>query len=252
MDELIRDRIGRHASLSDSAGGSADGALGDEWMRVAADPTLTEDRALGLLKEAGVSGDALEALPNNKQLMKSRKVRLALVMHPKTPRHVSVPALRQLFTFDLMNVALAPLVPADVKMVAEDVLIFKMETISLGERLSLARRASGRVAGVLLLDDEPRIVRAALENGRLTESLVAKAVLRAHAPSHTVTAICDHEKWSLRRDVRVALLRNEKTPMSRAVEFAHGLPAALLQEILRESKLPVNVKEYLLAEIGTR
>ena len=61
-----------------------------------------------------------------------------------------------------------------------------------------------------------------------------------------------NEKWSLRRDVRVALLRNEKTPMSRAVEFAHGLPAALLQEILRESKLPVNVKEYLLAEIGTR
>ena len=38
----------------------------------------------------------------------------------------------------------------------------------------------------------------------------------------------------------------------RAVEFAHGLPAALLHEILRESKLPVNVKEYLLAEIGTR
>ena len=96
-------------------------------MRVAADPTLTEDRALGLLKEAGVSGDALEVLPNNKQLMKSRKVRLALVMHPKTPRHVSVPALRQLFMFDLMNVALAPLVPADVKMVAEDVLILKME-----------------------------------------------------------------------------------------------------------------------------
>ncbi len=76
---------------------------------------------------------------------------------------------------------------------------------------------------------------------------MAKAVLRADAPSHTVTAICDHEKWSLRRDVRVALLRNEKTPMSRAVEFAHGLPAALLHEILRESKLPVNVKEYLLA-----
>ncbi|HZJ14228.1 MAG TPA: hypothetical protein VFD27_04215, partial [Chthoniobacteraceae bacterium] len=70
MDELIRDRIGRHASLSDSAGRSADGALDDERMRVAADPALTEDRALGLLKEAGVSGDALEVLHNNKQLIK--------------------------------------------------------------------------------------------------------------------------------------------------------------------------------------
>ena len=143
MDELIRERIGTHASLSDSASESPDGILDAEWMRAAADPALTEDRALGLLKEAGLSGDALEVLQNNKQLMKSRKVRLALVMHPKAPRHVSVPALRQLFTFDLMNVALAPLVPADVKMAAEDVLLLKMETISSGERLSLARRASG-------------------------------------------------------------------------------------------------------------
>jgi len=209
---------------------------------------------LSIARQSGVgaSGAMASGKAERSSFWSCVNVGLIVTSCPKTPRHVSVPALRQLFTFDLMNVALAPLVPADVKMAAEDVLILKMETISLGGRLSLARRASGRVAGVLLLDDEPRIVRAALENGRLTESLVAKAVLRAHAPSHTVTAICDHEKWSLRRDVRVALLRNEKTPVSRAVEFAHGLPAALLQEILRESKLPVNVKEYLLAEIGTR
>jgi hypothetical protein len=183
MDELIRERIGTHASLTDSAGESADGTLDAEWMRAAADPALTEDRALGLLKEAGLSGDALEVLRNNKQLMKSRKVRLALVKHPNAPRHVSVPALRQLFTFDLMNVALAPLVPADVKMAAEDVLLLKMETISSGERLSLARRASGRVAGVLLLDAELAHCAAARKR-KVNGSLVAKAVLRANAPSY--------------------------------------------------------------------
>jgi hypothetical protein len=66
-----------------------------------------------------------------------------------------------------------------------------------------------------------------------------------------VTAICDHEKWSLRRDVRVALLRNEKISMSRGGICARVASGAAAGN-LRESKLPVNVKEYLLAEIGTR
>jgi len=34
--------------------------------------------------------------------MKSRKVKLALVQHPNTPRHVSIPMLRHLLTFELM------------------------------------------------------------------------------------------------------------------------------------------------------
>ena len=226
----------------------SDAPLADERMSIAADPALSEDRALGLLKESGLPVDVLEILHKNKQLMKSRKVRMALVAHPKTPRHVSVPALRQLFTFDLMNVALAPLVPADVKMAAEEALILKMDTISSGERLSLARRASGRVAGALLRDGEARVVEAALDNGRLTEVLVAEAVVRGDAPAHTVLAVCHHPKWSARQDVRVALLRSEKTLMSKAVEFARGLPNGLLREVLLESRLPVEVKEKLMAE----
>jgi hypothetical protein len=222
------------------------------WMRSASDPGLSEEHALSMLNEAGLPGEVFEQLHKNKQLMKSRKVRMALVVHPKTPRHVSVPAIRQLFTFDLMNVALAPLAPADVKMAAEEALILKMETISSGERLSLARRASGRVAGALLLDAEARVVDAALENGRLTEALVAKAVVREDAPAHMVMAVCHHAKWSLRRDVRMALLRSEKTPLARAVEFARGLPGELLREILLESRLPESVREGLLAELAGR
>src|SRR4030095_10446361 len=113
----------------------------EKWLLVAGDPALSEDDALALLTRAGLPGEVLEALSKSKQIMKSRKVRVALAGHPKTPRHVSIPTLRQLFTFDLMNIALSPVVPADVKKAAEDGLIFKMETISLGERLSLARRA---------------------------------------------------------------------------------------------------------------
>jgi hypothetical protein len=170
--------------------------------------------------------------------MKSRKVKLALVEHSRTPRHISVPMVRHLFTFDLMRVALTPVVPADIKMVAEESLINRLERLSQGERLSLAHRASGRVAATLLIDREPRVIHAALENSRLTESGVIKALMRRDAPEAFVRAVCHHSKWSQRRGIRVALLHNGKTPLSRALEFSRSLPPAVVREILHGSHLP--------------
>ena len=218
-------------------------------VAAAGDPGLSEDLALTLLKRSDLPGEVLERLSKNGAAIKSRKVKLALVEHPMTPRHISFPLVRHLFTFDLMQIALMPVVPADVKAVADQALLNLMETISSGERLSLAHRASGRVAGDLLLDGEARIIHAALENSRLTEAGVVKAVLRSDATPILIQAVCHHSKWSLRREVRMALLRNQHTPMARAMEFARSLPVPVVRELLHGSRLPVNVKEYLLNAI---
>jgi hypothetical protein len=216
------------------------------------DPALTEDLALALLKHPDLPAQALDKLSKNGGLMKSRKVKLALVEHPRTPRHVSVPKVKHFFTFDLMQVALTPVVPADIKMAAEESLINRLERLSQGERLSLAHRASGRVAAALLLDPETRVIHAALENSRLTESAVIRALMRHDAPAAFVSAVFHHSKWSPRREIRIALLRNEKTPLARAVEFARSLPAALVREILQGSRLPSAMKSSLLKDVSGR
>src|ERR1700680_3365411 len=201
----------------------------------ASDPALTEDLALVLLKRSDLAAQVLDQLSKNGVLMKSRKVKLALVEHPRTPRHISIPMVRHLFTFDLMQVALTPVVPAEIKMAAEESLINRLERLSQGERLSLAHRDSGRVAVTLLLDPEPRVVHAALQNSRLTESVVITAFMHAHAPEAVGAAVCQDSRWSARREIRIALLCNEATPLDRALEFARSLPAALVREILQES-----------------
>lgn len=228
----------------------------DVLKAAASDPALNEDLALALLKRNDLAAEVLEPLSKNATVAKSRKVKLAIVGHPKTPRYVSMALVRQLFTFDLMRVALTPVVPGDVKLAAEEVLINRMEAISSGERLSLARQASGRVAGALLIDLEPRVIRAALENPRLTDTLVIRALMRAESPAELVHAVCHHPKWSLRREVRIALLRNEHTPLARALEFSRSLPSALLKEILQNSRLPPSVKAAIvnkrIADDGSR
>ncbi len=218
----------------------------EKLISAASEPALTEDLALALLKRSDLPAQALDQLSKNGDLMKIRKVKIAVVEHPKTPRHISIPMVRHLFTFDLMHVALTPAVPADIKITAEDALIQRLERLPQGERLSLAHRASGRVAAELLNDPELRVIHAALENSRLTESAVAKALMRRNASPALVEAVCQDSKWSVLREVRIALLQNKATPLNRALEFAQSLPAVLVREILGDSQVPADVKERVL------
>lgn len=219
-------------------------AAGD-LVAVAGDHRLTEDLALGLLSRRDLPAEALEALNKNSALAKYRKVRLAILTHPHTPRHVAIPVVRHLYTFELMQIALLPAVAADIKRAAEEVLMGRLNTISSGERSTLARQSSGRVAAALLLDKEERIMQAALTNPHMTEALLVKALHAEQGTELLVPAVCHHEKWSLRNEVKMALLANENTPLARALQFANELPVKDLKEILLNSRLSPNVKSYL-------
>jgi hypothetical protein len=208
-------------------------------------PTLNEDLALALLNRRDLAVETLEQLSQNPAAMKSRKVCVALVAHPRTPRHFALRLLRQLYTFDLMSLALHPAVAADVKRLADDQLVARLASVSLGERLTLARRGSQTVAAALLLDKEPRVSHTALENSRLTEAAVIKALLRPNARGAFVEAVCHHAKWSVRREIRLTLLRSPHTPLASALEFARALPPPLLRDILHASRLPEKIKTYL-------
>lgn len=224
----------------------------DVLISVAGDSRLTEDLALALLKRRDLPRQALEQLHKNGAVVKHRKVSLAIVMHPRTPRHVSVPMIRHLYPFELMQIALLPSVAADVKRTAEDTLIGKLETISSGERFGLAKQSSGRIAAALLLDKEERIMLAALANPQMTEALVVSALRSKDVTEQLVTAVCHHEKWSRRNEIKMALLASEYTPFAKVLQFAGELPVRVLKEVLHTSRLKDNVKNYLHSVIEER
>lgn len=263
--EMSKDEALEEAAQSPTASASPPALATADLLRTAADPALTEDFALALLKRADLPPEIIEQLAKNTNALKSRKAKIALASHPHTPRHVSVPLARQFYTFDLMKVALSPTVPSDVKVAVDDILISRLKTVTTGERLTLARRASGRVAAALLLDvetvgtkiifdaktvaRETRVMQAALENPRLTEALVINSVLRPAASAALVHAVAQHAKWSCRREIRAALLRTEHLSLARALEFSHEIPGPLLNELLTASRLPAQIKGQLLRGI---
>ena len=262
-DEFTDDET---AALSTTAPSQATATA--DLLRTVSDSAFTDDLALALLKRGDLPPEVLAELARNVGALKSRKVKIAVASHPRTPRHVSVPLARQFYTFDLMKVALSPRVPADVRVAIDDVLISRLKSVTKGERQTLARRASGRVAAALLLDvervdgkiaagkdvdgatlaRETRVMRTALDNARLTEALVINAVLHPSAGTELVGAVAQHEKWSKRREIRVALLRTAHLSLARALEFSREISAGLLRDILASSHLPIRIKEQLLRE----
>ena len=224
----------------------------DVLTAVAADSRLSEDLALALLNRRDLPREALEALGKNGQVAKQRKVRLALVTHPRTPRHVSVPTIRHIYTFELMKVALLPSVPPDVKRAAEEVLIGRLGSIASGERLTLAKQGSGRVAAALLVDQEERIMQAALANPQMTEIWIVKALKAETGTELLAPAVARHTKWSYRNDVKAALLGNRHTPAARMIQLAGELPINLIKEVLRNGRLSPQAKNSLTAVLEKR
>lgn len=224
----------------------------EELTRAASDPDLGEELALALLERRDLLPEVLEALSKNEPVMKTRRVLVGLLSHSKTPRHVSLPIIRHLYTFELMQLALSPAVLADIKKVAEETLVSRVEKITLGERLTLARRASGRVAAALLFDSEPRVLEAAVANPFLTEVLIVKAVVSEKATRPLIELVSRDSKWSLRREVRIALLRSPHTPAEQAAQFARDLPSGVLHELLQDSRLLNSCQERLQQELQAR
>ena len=219
---------------------------------VAADPRLSEDLALAMLNRRDLPRETLEALSKNARLAKQRKIRLALVTHPGTPRHVSVPAIRNIYTFELMQVARLPGVPPDVKRAAEEVLIGRLATIAPGERLTLAKQGTGRIAAALLLDKEERIMRAALANPHITEVWIVRALKSETGTELLAPAVSRHEKWSFRNEIKAALVGNKHTPAARMIQLAGELPVNLIKDVLRNGRLSPQAKNGLSAVLEKR
>jgi hypothetical protein len=218
------------------------------------DPTaaLNEDLALALLERRELPPETLEQLAKDQGALKSRRVCFALAAHPRAPRHLALRLLRHFYTADLMHFTLRPSIAADLKHFAAEQLVKRLPGVTLGERLTLARRASETIAAALLLDKEARVAHTALENARLTEAAVIKALLRPNAGAAFVEAVCHHVKWSVRREIRLALLRSPHTPLARAIDFARSLPPPLLRDVLHTSRLPEKTKAYLRENLKHR
>ena len=215
-------------------------------------PRLDERLLCLLLERKDLPGVLLERIARDKSSMRAYRVRMRVARHPHTPRLVAIPLVRQLYLFDLVNLTLLPSTPAEIKRLAEDLIINRLPQLPLGQKYTLARRGSARVAAALLSEGVAGVIPLALDNPLLTEAQVLKVLNQEDLSPLVVAGVAAHRKWSYLYNVRVALIRQPLTPLSRVLAFLPDLTLRDLEDLVTLRTLSENLREYLRQEIATR
>jgi len=221
-------------------------------LALARNPHLQERDLLRLLDRKDLPREVVQEIAAHKETARSYGVKLAIVRHPKAPRLVSLPLMKFLFLFDLVRISQTPGVPADVKILAEETILKKVDSLPRGERITLARRGSGRVVAGLLVSEDPELIKAALDNPYLTEAHLLKVLSMANLPPLVVETVAQHDKWSSRYYLRLSLLRNPLTPFVRVLAFLPDLAVNDLRDICVDRRMPEQVRKYILAHCAER
>lgn len=219
----------------------------EEVLRaLVANPALDEEDLLVLLARKDLGADLLRQVATDPSRSNSYRVRLALVRHPRAPASATLKFVPQLHLFDLVSLSLIPYIPREVRAAAESTILQQLKQMPLGVRITLGRRTgSEAVLARLLVDREPQVVDAALGNGRLTEASIVRAVRDHSVPPHTIEKISRSSRWSVRHDVRYALVRNRYTPLARALQFLQTMPQGEVRELSRDPAVPAQLRTYL-------
>jgi hypothetical protein len=213
---------------------------------------LQEPDVIRLLGRADLPASVLGAIAADGKWAASEAVRLRLAGHPRTPKRIALAATRQLFLFDLVRLSLLSLAPADVRRVAEEVILMRVPHLAIGEKLTLARRGPARVAGAILAEGHPQAMKLALANAWLRESQVLKVLARADVGERVVAAIALHSKWSSQYNVRMALVRNPHTPWAALKSFLPHLTLGDLNQIARLKGVAPHLKKQMRDELSRR
>jgi hypothetical protein len=215
-------------------------------------PALDETKLALMLARKDLPAEVLEEVGMRKALLKSYAVKKALLFHPKTPRLIGLRLLKDLYLMDLVQFSLSPSAPAELKRYAEEQVVARLPQMPLGQKIALARRGPGRVAGALLAEGHAQVMPVALENPFLTEAQVLRALAREKVSTNVVQALARHRKWSQIYNVRLALVRNPSAPISIVLAFLPQLTVSDLRELAAPGIVPENLRKYLEAEVRRR
>jgi hypothetical protein len=215
-------------------------------------PALDETHVALLLERLDLSAAVLNAIAEKGNWTASEGVRLRLARHPRTPKRIALAMVRQLYLLDLVRLSLLPSAPADIRRVAEEVILTRVPHIPVGEKLTLARRGPSRVAGALLAEGHPQALKLALGNAFLTESQVLKVLSKSGVHERVVRAIAQHPKWSCQYNVRMALVRNVYTPVPCVAAYLPNLTLRDLGEIARMDGLAPHLKKAIEKDLTRR
>jgi hypothetical protein len=213
---------------------------------------LTEEHLLALLKRRDLPEYLLRTILGLPQVEGSHRLRVALALNPGTPGPLLLSLLPHLYLFELLNLCILPGASPDQRLAAERAILQRLPSVELGNKLTLARRGTPALLAALLQDGDPRLVGTCLSSPRLREVALLQFLNGPAATAETISMIARHPTWKNRPNLRLAILKNRKTPPIWFTLFLPGLRTPDLNNLLAGRRLTPPQKQLVTDELRRR
>ncbi len=175
-------------------------------------PKFNEDHLHALLKRRDLPEELITRIYQRYKASISHKIFLSIVKHPSTSGVLLRSLLPQLRLFELVDILYLPGATPDQKVAAERIILQRLPTTPLGNKITLARRGTANIVAELLKDGQPQLFAACLGSARLNEAAIYQFLRSSTATAETISMVARHNRWKQRPNLRLAILKNHKTP----------------------------------------
>jgi hypothetical protein len=213
---------------------------------------LGEEHLLALLKRRDLDENLLKAIYQLDLTATSHRLQLALVRNPGTPGTVVLALLPHLHLFELVELCYLPGVTPDQKFAAERAILQRLPTTELGNRMTVARRATATVVGEILREGDPPLVEICLSSPHLREVAILQFLNGPAATAETISLIARHPRWQMRPNLRLAILKNRRTPEIWFVQFLPAMRTPDIRNLVASKRLAPNQKKLVDDELRRR
>lgn len=199
---------------------------------------MAEQEMLLLLRNRMASPELLARIAQEGRWVRYYQIKKALVRHPRTPLALSRGLAMHLFWKDLSEISIDTAAHPVIRRQGENLLKGRLEELTQGERIALARRASRGLIPMLAASADGPVLRALLGNPRLIEAEAAGIAASPTAPADLLSHLSGHPTWGRRRSVRLAVAGNARTPAAAALRVVSSLAPGDLRRLAGDDKVP--------------
>lgn len=215
-------------------------------------PAITEKHLLALLKRQDLTEEIPERIFNRHKKSLSRPLLLSLVRNPATSDVIFRTLVSHLYLFELVDFCYLPRISSDRKMAAERCILQRLPTTPLGNKITLARRAPSNVVAELLKEGQPNLTEACLSSPRLKEAAIYKLLTGSRASSEIISMVARHSRWKNRPNLRLAILKNSRTPAIWYTLWLPKLTLPVLKQLAVGQRLNPRQKQLVQKELRRR
>ncbi len=203
---------------------------------------LDELEILKVLRSPFCTAQIAEEIASDRRSLDAHGVRERLAAFPGFNFGRALDFLGTLPWTSLLSVAQAPRTPPVIRRHAERKLVTQIQSMTLGEKIALARRAHRAIFRVLIATGDGQVLSALLDNGRLVENDILVMLNTAEPPPKFFAELARHQRWGQYFRVRSALVECPNTPYPLALSVLVQLPKAELRRALDRPDIPDNVR----------